>query len=103
MKLKIFFLSVLISLMLNAQVGSININVFDDFTKKPIEAKIGIKGSEKVYEGQGNILIPELPSGLYTFEVSSPNHESAFINDITIVPNQNLTYSIGLSQASTNI
>jgi hypothetical protein len=100
-KLSLFFI-----LMFNlafSQVGSININVYNEFSKKPISATAKISGTETTFSGDGNIIIKDIASGNYTFEISADGFESNFLNDITIVPNQNLTFSIGLSQKAQNI
>ncbi|MBW8361270.1 MAG: TonB-dependent receptor [Kaistella sp.] len=103
MKFKVFFF-LFTSLMLQAQVGSININVFDDFSKKPLDATVKmVGGTEDRYTGSGNVLIAEIPSGTYSFEVSAEGFASAFLNDINVVPNQNLTFSVGLSKTTTEI
>lgn len=86
-----------------AQVGSVNITVFDDFTKKPLEAKVKIFNKETLFSGAGNVQISELASGNYTFEISAEGYDTAFLNDINIVPNQNLTFSVGLIKSTRQI
>ncbi len=103
MKLKFAFLLFFLFQLGFSQVGSINLNVFNDFTKKPVSATVTISGTETTFSGEGNIIIKDLPSGNYSFEISSAGFETSFLNDITIVPNQNLTYSVGLFQKAANI
>ncbi|TXF78918.1 TonB-dependent receptor [Chryseobacterium sp.] len=103
MKFKVLFF-LFTALMFQAQVGSININVFDDFSKKPLDATVTLVGvTPDRYTGTGNVLIPEIPSGTYSFEISAEGFAPAFLNDINVVPNQNLTFSVGLSKATTEI
>lgn len=103
MKLKFAFLLILLFQLGFSQVGSINLNVFNDFTKKPVSATVIISGTKTTFSGEGNIMIKDLPSGNYSFEISSAGFETSFLNDITIVPNQNLTFSVGLFQKAANI
>lgn len=99
----LLFLFIFFSSFISAQKGSININVFDEFTKKPLDATVYVLGVENAYQGQGNIVISDLLSGVYSFEVRSENYKTGFLKDITIVPRQNLTYSIGLAKNSKKI
>lgn len=104
MKLKLIFLFLFASFVISAQVGSLNINVIDDFSKKPLDATVTVVGATADrFTGTGNVLIPDLPSGTYSFEVSAEGFASSFLNDINVVPNQNLTFSVGLSKATTDI
>ncbi len=100
-KLSLFFI-----LMFNlafSQVGSININVYNEFSKKPISATAKISGTETTFSGEGNIIIKDIASGNYSFEISADGFENNFLNDITIVPNQNLTFSVGLNKVAKTI
>ncbi len=103
MKLKLSFLFFLFSLITLAQTGSLNINVYDDFSKKPIPAEIKIQNSDKAFSGEGTVQITDLPSGNYSFEISSNGYDIGFLNDINVVPNQNLTFSIGLNKSASKI
>ncbi|WP_407401396.1 TonB-dependent receptor plug domain-containing protein [Chryseobacterium sp.] len=85
------------------QLGGLNINVYDDFSKKPIAVTVKIIGSDKSYSGNGNLNISELKPGDYTFEIDAENYNTGFLNDINIVPNQNLSFSIGLQKSSEKI
>lgn len=85
-----------------AQVGSLNVNVYDEFSKKPLSAKITVQNSDKTFSGEGSVTISELPSGRYTLQISSEGYDIGFLNDIEVIPNQNLTFSVGL-QKSKNI
>lgn len=98
MKLKLSF-----SLFSMAQVGSVTINVFDEFSKKTISASLKIQNINSVYSGNGSISVPELPSGNYNFEITSEGYETGFLNDINVVPNQNLTFSVGLNKSAKQI
>lgn len=66
-------------------------------------ATVSIAGTETVFSGEGNVAIPNLPSGSYSFEIGAEGFENSYLNDITIIPNQNLTYSVGLFQKATTI
>lgn len=104
MRFRYSFLLLLLSAFTFAQVGSININVFDDFTKKPLAASVRMLGSEgAVFTGEGNVLIADIPSGAYTFEVTSEGYTPTSLNDIDVVPNQNLTFSVGLIRSVNQI
>ena len=100
-KLTLFF--ILIFQCAFSQVGSININVYNDFSKKPLAATVTISGTETTFTGEGNVKLNDLPSGNYSFEISADGFENSFLNDITVVPNQNLTFSVGLLQKTANI
>lgn len=104
MRFRYSFLLLLLSAFTFAQVGSININVFDDFTKKPLAASVRMLGSEgAVFTGEGNVLIADIPSGTYTFEVTAEGYTPTSLNDIDVVPNQNLTFSVGLIRSVNQI
>ena len=103
MKQKISFFFTLFSFFVIAQVGSVTINVFDEFSKKPIEATVKIQNIDKTYSGNGSIVVTDLMSGNYNFEVSSAGYDVGFLNDINVVPNQNLTFSIGLNKSAKQI
>ena len=103
MKFNISFLLLVISIFISAQTGSINVNVFDEFSKKPLSAKILIPKVQQEFSGTGNVVISELPTGSYNLEVASQDYETGFLIDINVVPNQNLTFSIGLNKIAKNI
>lgn len=104
MRFRYSFLLLLLSALTFAQVGSININVFDDFTKKPLAASVRMLASEgAVFTGEGIVLIADIPSGTYTFEVTSEGYTPTSLNDIDVVPNQNLTFSVGLIRSVNQI
>ena len=104
MKLKLSFLFLLFSLFSMAQVGSLTINVFDEFSKKPLSANVSIQGGkDEIFIGNGSVLIPKIPTGNYNFRISAEGYDDGFLNDINIVPNQNLTFSIGLNKVATQI
>lgn len=104
MKLKFIILFLLSSLSLYSQVGSININVFDDFSKKPVSATVKIMGgTEQQFSGTGNIMISEISSGTYTLEIVSEGYSASYLKEINVVPNQNLTFSVGLTKSATEI
>ncbi len=104
MKFRLLFLLLLGPILTYAQVGSININVFDDFTKKPLSASVRMLVADgTVYTGDGNIVIAEIPSGTFSFEISSEGYSPTSLNDIDVVPNQNLTFSVGLSKSVNQI
>lgn len=104
MNFRLLLLSMLISAFTIAQVGSININVFDDFSKKPLPGTVKmINQNGETFSGEGNIAISQLPAGTYTLEVSSPGYAASFLNEIEVVPNQNLTFSVGLTKSVAEI
>lgn len=96
-----FFL--ILYLVVLGQSGSVNINVYDDFSKKPLEVNIKVQNSDKIFSGTGNIQISDLIPGNYTFEISADNYSTGFLNDINIIPNQNLSFSLGLQKSAKNI
>ena len=83
-----------------AQVGSININVYDEFSQQPLEAMVSVSGEERFFTGLGNVQIDSLQQGNYSFEISAEGYLPSYLDDITIVPNQNISYSIGLYSIS---
>ncbi|WP_374442173.1 TonB-dependent receptor plug domain-containing protein [Epilithonimonas sp.] len=93
----------MISNFILAQSGSVNINVYDEFSKKPLEVNIKIQNSDKLFFGVGNVQITELISGNYSFEISAENYATGFLSDINVVPNQNLSFSVGLQKSEQNI
>lgn len=88
-----------ISFGINAQVGSINFSVFDEFSKKPVESTLKRLNSTDSITGNGNIQLNNIPSGSYTFQISAENYETVYLNDISIIPNQNVSFSVGLNKA----
>ena len=97
-------LLLLVTTVVLAQVGSVTISVFDEFSKKPLSATVSIQGGkDEVFIGNGSVLIPEIPSGNYNFRISAEGYDDGFLNDINVVPNQNLTFSIGLNKVATQI
>lgn len=103
MKHKITVLLILFSVLAFAQVGSINITVFDEFSKKSIPATVKILNSEQQFSGTGTVQIAEIASGNYNFEIVAEGYDSNFLNDINVVPNQNLTFSVGLNASAKQI
>lgn len=103
MKNQLSFLFILFSIIISAQVGSVTINVFDEFSKKPITATVKIQNFEQTYSGNGNISVTDLMSGNYNFEISSEGYDVGFLNDINVIPNQNLTFSVGLNKSAKQI
>src|SRR5690606_14198578 len=94
----------ILSAQLFGQVGSININVFDEFSRKPLSAEAKIVGQDQIYpSASGNIVVSEISSGTYTFEISAPGYTRSFLNEINVVPNQNLTFSVGLIKEAAEI
>ena len=97
-------LLLLVTTVVLAQVGSVTISVFDEFSKKPLSANVSIQGGkDEIFIGNGSVLIPEIPSGNYNFRISAEGYDDGFLNDINVVPNQNLTFSIGLNKVATQI
>lgn len=98
----VFILSLFSAALFSAQTGSLNINVFDDFSKKPLSATVTVTSSGQEFSGEGNVLLPDLPAGNYSFQISAEGYQNGSLNDISVVPNQNLTFSIGLQKTTTS-
>ena len=103
MKLRFSLLLTVVSIIIFAQTGNLNVNVYDEFSKKPLSAEIKVQPSGSAFSGLGNILVSELQSGNYSLEITSDGYETGFLKDINVVPNQNLTFSIGLNKIAKNI
>lgn len=101
-KLFTFFI-IFIAIILRAQTGSVNISVYDEFTKEPLAVQVKVLNTEQTFSGTGNIQISELAPGSYNFEISAPNYLDGYLTDISILPNQNLTYSVGLQKNANQI
>ncbi len=99
MKKTLFLLTLLFVCTFNAQVGSINISVYDEFSKKPLEATVTIQMRGDRFSGNGSVQLENIPSGSYNFEITAQNYQTAYLYDINIIPNQNLTFSIGLNKS----
>lgn len=95
---QVLFFAPLFSTMAFAQTGSININVYDEFSKKPVAANVSVGNSGETYTGIGNVQIGNLSAGTYSFTITAPGYAAGSLNDISVVPNQNLTFSVGLSE-----
>ena len=96
-------LLLLVTTVVLAQVGSVTISVFDEFSKKPIASTVKIQNFEQTFTGNGSVLIPEITTGNYNFRISAEGYDDDFLNDINVVPNQNLTFSIGLNKSAKQI
>ena len=103
MKSRISLILTVVSIIVFAQTGNLNINVYDEFSKKPLSAEIKVPSSGSAFSGLGNILVSELQSGNYSLEITSDGYGTGFLKDINVVPNQNLTFSIGLNKIAKNI
>ena len=93
--------TLLLASLLFAQTGSININVFDDFSKKPLTATVIVNSSEQKFQGEGNVSLTNLPVGVYQFRVSANGYAEGLLKDIDVLPNQNLSFVIGFSKLAT--
>lgn len=98
----VFILSLFFAAVFSAQTGSLNVNVFDDFSKKPLTATVTVTSSKQEFSGEGNVILPDLPAGNYSFQISAEGYQNGSLNDISVVPNQNLTFSIGLQKTTTS-
>lgn len=85
---------------LSAQTGSITINVFDEFSKKSVFATIETNAAAQSFQGEGNITLTDLPVGVYRFQITADGFEEGVLNDIEVIPNQNLSFSVGLRKLS---
>lgn len=103
MNFRLFLFSLFVGVLTFGQIGSININIIDDFSKKPLSGSVRIVGQDQTYTGEGNVTLNQIPSGTYTFEVSAEGYASSTLSDIDVVPNQNLTYTVGLSKTVAEI
>ena len=84
-----------------AQIGGINILMYDQFSNKPISGQVKVLNTDQTYAGIGSVAIDSLKAQSYNFEISSPNFETSYLNDISILPNQTLSFSIGLIRTQT--
>lgn len=81
----------------SAQKGNLNIDVYDDFTKAPLKARIELSSGESI-SGEGNVTLRDLPAGAYTLVISSAGYNPSTLNDISVVPGQNLSFRVGLTR-----
>ncbi|WP_312323841.1 TonB-dependent receptor plug domain-containing protein [Soonwooa sp.] len=86
------------SVGLMAQTGGISISLHDQFDNKPLSGKVRNLNTERVYEGVGSISIDSLQAKNYTFEIIAYDYQKSYLYDIDIVPNQKLSYSVGLTK-----
>lgn len=100
MKFKFTFFLAVVFQIISAQVGSLNIRVFDEFSKKEIAATIKVLNSDLTFNGVGTVQLQDLPTGNYSFQISSEGYDAGFLNDINIIPNQNLSFTVGLNKAT---
>lgn len=100
-RLALFFLC--FTMLISAQVGSLTITIYDEFSKKPIASEIKIMESDAKFTGDGSVTLNQLPSGNYNFVISSEGYDLGYLNDINIIPNQNLSFSVGLNKAAKQI
>lgn len=98
-KFTFFFLAVVFQII-SAQVGSLNIRVFDEFSKKEIAATIKVLNRDLTFNGLGTVQLQDLPTGNYSFQIFSEGYDAGFLNDINIIPNQNLSFTVGLNKAT---
>ncbi len=99
----LFLCPLLISAAYYSQTGRINITMTDQFSNKPISAQVKILDSEKTYSGEGSVTIDSLAVKNYNFEISAPNFEKTYLNDISILPNQTLSFSVALREAKSKV
>ncbi|WP_313216645.1 Plug domain-containing protein, partial [Soonwooa sp.] len=83
---------------LMAQTGGISISLHDQFDNKPLSGKVRDVKTDRVYEGVGSISIDSLHAKNYTFEIIADDYQKSYLYDVDIVPNQKLSYSIGLTK-----
>lgn len=91
------------TVFLYAQQGDITINVYDEVSKKPLNVKVTEVKNGTTHQGLGSVEIKSLAVGQYQFQIQADQYETSFLNDINIIPNQNITYSVGLQKASREI
>lgn len=53
MKNLVLVICFILSFMIKAQIGSVNISVFDEFSKKPVVAAVKIENSDTEFTGKG--------------------------------------------------
>ncbi|PIE50538.1 MAG: ferric aerobactin receptor [Flavobacteriales bacterium] len=97
MKRFLSLLSVLLVTVIYAQKGNINISVYDAFNQKPISASVSVQN--QTYKGVGEIQIDSLQAGNYNFEISAKGYEKEYLNDINIIPNQTISFSVELNKS----
>jgi len=93
--------TLLLASQFSAQTGSININVYDDFSKKPLSATISVNSTDQNFQGDGNVRVTNLPVGVYQFQISAEGYAEGLLKDIDVLPNQNLSFSVGLTKLAT--
>lgn len=97
----ILIIASFIAAFFSAQTGSVNINVYDDFSQKSLPATVTVSSTQQTFQGEGNIILKDLAAGVYSFQISSDGYDYGVLNDIEVVPNQNLSFSVGLKKTST--
>ncbi|MEJ8598442.1 TonB-dependent receptor [Riemerella anatipestifer] len=103
MKTQLSLCFLLVGSWLFAQVGSVNISVYDFFNKKGLLAKVTVLKTQQSFNGEGKVQIQDLPAGSYSFLVESEGYQSVYLNDIDVVPNQNISLSATLEKKAKNI
>lgn len=103
MKNNFFILLILLSVVAKAQVGSISFNVYDEFSKKPVSASVIVLATSDTIKGSGNIEVSNVMAGDQSFKIISSGYDVVDLNDISIIPNQNITYSVGLTKSARTI
>ena len=98
MKFKFVIIFLISTLPFFAQTGSININVVDDFSKKPLTSTVTIISTGQQFSGDGNVVLADLSAGNYSFQIAATGYQNQSLNDIAVIPNQNLTFSVGLQK-----
>lgn len=82
--------------MLFGQTGSLSISIKDKNTQKALPASILLPSTAQNFSGEGEIILPDLPTGTYNLEISSEGYQKGFLFDIEVVPNQTKSYSVDL-------
>ena len=99
---KIFIiLSILVPLVLTAQVGKLVGTVVDQETGKPLEgANIWVPDTKigAASDVNGNFFLPGLSPGKYTFKVSVLGYKTAVLEDVEITAWKTTTLDIKLDQ-----
>lgn len=101
MRKYLVLLATVVSTFAIAQTGKITISIYDDFSKKPLAAKVQVLNSEKEVMGIGSVEIDGLEAGDYSFIISAEGYEVGTLNDISVLPEQNILHSIGLKKNNT--
>lgn len=94
---KLLFFPLLFSLtFIFAQSGAVSILIYDQFSQKPLNGHVKVLELNKIFYGEKEVVVDSLAAKTYNFEIYAPHYDTAYLNNIDVVPNQHLIYSVGL-------